>query len=126
MRRYIKMGEKGDRFVGRVLALLDMMEPSFGVLPPHFVIESEDITSAAKACYPGIWEKGDNMKGILIMCLASVVYHARDEESYLRKNVPADHPLFNTFLFTEVGLLESLIPHVETGLFKCKKTGCAS
>ena len=68
------MGEKGDRFVGRVLALLDMMEPSFGVLPPHFVIESEDITGAAEAMkkIEPKMTKGKNKRDIHKLCPASV------------------------------------------------------
>ena len=53
--------------------------------------------------------------------LASLVWHAKDDESYLEQ-LPEDHPLRVSPLYTE-GWIEKLKPHVVTGLFKCEKSG---
>ena len=39
---YWKCAEAGDHYLGRILAVLDTCGADFGVLPPHFMVPSED------------------------------------------------------------------------------------
>ena len=134
--RYLKMiGQGQDCLLGRVLAMLDIMSEEFAVLPPHFLIDiaagagdalRTKVLGAVETCFPGVSKKSPNMTGVLQRCLASVVFHAKKPAgggpSSLEKLFPADHPLWNTPLFTE-GLFDELAPHVACGTFKCDVTG---
>ena len=130
--RYLKLRGLGqDKLLGRVLAMLNIMDESFAALPPHFTIDidaGEDdevrqhVIDAVKTVFPGLHSKCDGMIGVLQMCLASLVWHSKDDDSWLKKTLPDTHPLWLSPLFTE-GLLAELKPHVQTGLFACKKSG---
>jgi hypothetical protein len=78
--------EAGDHFLGRVLAGLDPNKAEFATMPPHFILEGdlmedEDIKAAMNMMYgPLLDTYGDNAEinptGLLLMVLASVVYHS--------------------------------------------------
>ena len=124
------MGQGQDRLLGRIVAMLDIMSEQFAVLPPHFTIDIEAqgddevrtlVLDAVKSVFPGLHGKDECMPGVLQRLLASLVWHAKDDESYLEQ-LPPDHPLRVSPLYTE-GWIAKLKPHVVTGLFKCEKSG---
>ena len=83
---YWHFSEPGDHFLGRVLTGLDPNKSEFASPPPHFVmegnlLEDEDINAAMQMMYGPILEKyKDNAEinptGLLLMVLASVIYHS--------------------------------------------------
>ena len=99
---YWHFSEPGDHYLGRVLAGLDPNEPEFGVLPPHFNMEENpmdnaDIKEAMELMYGKIidtWaETAVDPVGVLLKCLASVVYHSDWLESFGQK-IPG-HPFLS-------------------------------
>jgi hypothetical protein len=96
--RYLK-GEGGqDALAGRLLCGLDPTDQKFATLPPHFeddVLESIPLFSY----FTGVAGLGNAMKSVLPYLLASVIYH----EKFLRDNLPADHRLWSSTLFTSGG-----------------------
>jgi hypothetical protein len=74
-----------DHYLGPVLALLDPSSPEFATLPPHWKISDPmgipNVKEAMHLMYATILQKRsgsavDPTAGVLVMCLASVVYHS--------------------------------------------------
>ena len=106
---YWKFAEKGDHYLGRILAGLDPDSESFDVLPPHFTvgIGNNHLKKAFHICYGKIVEaEGDNnfTKAILTRCLASLIYHADELQKVVARN--SGHPFGNIKLFQNPDLLE--------------------
>ena len=88
--------EPGDHFLGRVLAGLDPNKSEFATPPPHFMMEGnlmedEDINAAMQMMYGPILDKyKDNAEinptGLLLMVLASVIYHSSWISEIIIKN----------------------------------------
>jgi hypothetical protein len=81
---YWHFAEAGDAFLGRSLAGMDPNSETFGVLPPHFMLEdpmaNEDIREAMELCFGTIlhnWENttDSNPTPILLRCFASLVFN---------------------------------------------------
>ena len=77
---YWLFAEAGDYYCGRILAGLNPNTSSFEVLPPHFIVGSENlhVNEALNMCFPNISKLNGmpNIKGLLLRCLASVIYHS--------------------------------------------------
>ena len=76
--RYWQYMEAGDHFVGRCLALLPIMSPSFASSPPYFSFDNE---ADDKFVNKTVFEQFTAVKNVvgfgrlLRMCLASCIYH---------------------------------------------------
>ncbi len=110
---YLVFADAGDQVVGRIVAGLPLDSVNFSVLPPFFTHpDSELVRRAISLCFPSL--KGKMAVRVLTFCLASVVYH----REWLRANVPAASPLWNTALFRDVELQNGLAAMVECRLPK--------
>jgi hypothetical protein len=98
--KYVRYENAGDQQTGRILSMLSPMTPSFGALPPHFD-EVDDVV--LRAVRESFGESPPQFNGILVMCLASLVYHRNSMRSLLAKN----HPIFRTPPFT-LGIVDQL------------------
>ena len=80
---YWHFAEPGDCYLGRILARLDALKPTFSVLPPHFnmtkPLENVDICEALHLMYGSIITKWGGSErdptAMLMRVLASVVHH---------------------------------------------------
>ena len=114
--RYFKFADAGDRYLGRMLALLDVFSSSFRTLPAHFVklneAQSRIVTAATETVFgssqDSIARQHRTFHPVLQRGLAAMVYH----EQWLRSTLKPDHIIFNTPLFRDPQLLESLRPLV--------------
>lgn len=102
--KYVRYEHAGDQLVGRHLSMLDVNSATFATLPPHFNVVDEDVLDAVHLVFPGAFE---GFESVLIMCLASLVYH----REYFRENLKPTHKIFKTVLFTQ-GLADKLGPRV--------------
>ncbi|KAI9906950.1 hypothetical protein PsorP6_016688 [Peronosclerospora sorghi] len=105
-------------YVGRTVCGLPSDRPDIALLPPRFRNGSTDtINSALDLCFPGL---PANLRLIAEHALASVIFH-RD---YLKRTVPAGHPLLKTLPFrSDAELIQELedcvvctLPDPEEGL----------
>ena len=81
---YLKYCNAGDQLCGRILAGLPVDEPKFAALPPHFIgaaASSSDVIEALHLTFGSPLEEGcilhrfPQLKPVLLLCLASMVYH---------------------------------------------------
>ena len=75
---YLQFAEPGDQYLGRLMVGLAPNSPIFDVLPPGGT-NNEHIQRAMELCCGPIIKKFDAthiVKGFLLLCLASMVYHA--------------------------------------------------
>jgi hypothetical protein len=103
-KKYVRYEAAADQFIGRILAMLDILSPDFAALCPHFDIVDEVVMAAMQQCFPGAPKQ---LEGVLLNCLASLVYH----RAYLRDNLAKTHPLFKAMVFTQ-GFMDSLAGRV--------------
>jgi len=81
---YWHFAEPGDTYLGRVLAGLDPNSPEFATLPPHWKtsnpMANEKINEGMNLMFATILQKWSGTPvdptGVLLVCLASVVYHS--------------------------------------------------
>ena len=82
---YWHFGSVGDHYLGRILCGLDPNDTSFAVLPPHWNLEdplgNPYIAKAMTMTYGTIMEayagqRKENPSGVLLRCLACIVYHS--------------------------------------------------
>ena len=120
---YWHCAEPGDNYLGRVLAGLNALSPSFNILPPHFDVEdpmgNAHIHEAMQVMYGPIlvrWHSEScNPSGVLLRVLASVVYHFDWIKQIASKN-GTDHPfsciplMFNLELVVELKKLLTTKP----------------
>jgi hypothetical protein len=103
--------DAGDQYVGRTVAGLPRNMVEFATLPPHFNAEvnNQFLEDTIRAVFPFLLQSQ-----LLIgkFCLASLVYHS----DYLRRTLPSDHIIFNTYLFRNANVLDVLKPNVVCGL----------
>ena len=111
---YWHCAEPGDCYLGRILAGLDAMLPSFSVLPPHFTMMNpmadENVKEAMHLMYGPIlvqWADSDqDPTTLLLRVLASVVYNF----DWIKKTAAArtDHPFNSIPLMFKHDLVETL------------------
>lgn len=121
---YWHYAEPGDCYLGRILAGLDAMKPSFSVLPPHFILTNPmsnlDFQEAMRLMYRPIIDKWASTKqdptGLLLRLLASVIYHfdwvcemAASSSDHPFKSLPL---MFNTELVKRLKELITVEPSV--------------
>lgn len=115
--RYLFAGAGGDQLTGRVLCGLPFNDSSFASLPPHFDSAGLDVIDWP-TILPLYARLPETFKRALPFLLASVCYH----EQWLADNLPSQHPLFSTYLFTS-GAVATLKAHVIGGCNRCPVTG---
>jgi hypothetical protein len=112
---YWKWSQLGDTYLGRCLAGLDPDSETFDVLPPHFTIkhekamENEFIREGMNLCFGPILEQwGDKcaLEGILLLLLASMVYHSEFLITQIAKN--SKHPFQSIPILQQQDLLSQL------------------
>ena len=115
--RYLFASAGGDQLTGRVLTGLPFNDATFATLPPHF--DAEGLASIRwQAVLPTYSRLPEAFKRALPYLLALICYH----EQWLKSKLPANHPLFATFLFAS-GNMATLRTHVVTGRSRCPLTG---
>jgi len=95
---YIQYQSAGDQYVGRTVCGLNSLDPSFAVLPPCFKqdVDPSLIHSILKTCFSRFDDVTPELRKVLTMTTASVIYHMQ----WLSDNLPPDHCLFSTALFS--------------------------
>ncbi|KAF0704091.1 hypothetical protein AaE_015112 [Aphanomyces astaci] len=102
--RYVHYDGTGDQYVGRVVAGLPLESGGFAVLPPHFVAGSEPmVANAGAVVFPRLWVH-EELRGVLKLCLASLVYH----KEFLEASLPPKHQLLAYVLFGDLTLANTL------------------
>ena len=112
---YWQCSEVGDHYLGRVVAGLNALKPSFNVMPPHFKCDdpmsNPDVQEAMYMMYRTIIDTWKNTLQdpdcLLVRLLASVVYHLEWIKAMGRTR--SDHP-FNTIplMFASPKLIDAL------------------
>ena len=103
--KYVKYQKASDQYVGRVVAGLPLYEADFAVLPPHFDSSCSDaVDDTIRQCFSHGLLSRPRMLPVLMMCLASLVYHS----DWLRETVGVGSALFQTRLFTDATLIPRL------------------
>ena len=104
---YFNFGKCGDNYFGRILAGLDPNETNFGDLPPYFEqdIDNEIVKNSMICIYGDLLKSHPNSVSILLLCLASVVYHIDFIRDVIDRN--PGH-LFSTLLILQE-LLEKVL-----------------
>ncbi|ETV70825.1 hypothetical protein H257_13615 [Aphanomyces astaci] len=86
--RYVHYDGAGDQYVGRVGAGLPLGSGDFAVLPPHFIVGSDDAVSASgQLVFPRLW-RHEELRGVLKSCLASLIYHKTFLENAFHRITP--------------------------------------
>ncbi|RHY42210.1 hypothetical protein DYB34_012297, partial [Aphanomyces astaci] len=87
-----------------VVAGLPLESGGFAVLPPHFVAGSEPmVANAGAVVFPRLWVH-EELRGVLKLCLASLVYH----KEFLEASLPPKHQLLAYVLFGDLTLANTL------------------
>ena len=81
---YWHFGSVGDHYLGRILCGLDPNNTNFAILPPHWKVEdplgNSTIKGAVNMMYGPILQayngKSENPTGIVLRCMACIVYHS--------------------------------------------------
>ena len=93
--RYFRYEAAGDQYLGRVVAGLPLNKSDFAVLPPHFIDKNDSLGNKyVKMMFPEL-SKEKHLRPMLLMCLASLVFHS----DYLVQNLKNNHPLLSTLIF---------------------------
>jgi hypothetical protein len=119
---YLGFAEPGDQYLGRLLAGLEPNKASFACIPPHFKcgMENRFIKEAMELCFGGImsqthdpFQRGNNdnslrqnVKAVLLRCLASIVHHSNDLKECILRN--PGHPFINIPILRNENLLGTL------------------
>jgi len=116
---YYHYVDTGDYELGRAfIAPCGTKEST--VLPPHFeygddATALETIVTAAKKCFPWFETTPPKFRACLLRFMAAVVYHAQPTtecpDGWIQTNFP-DHPVLNTALFEEEGMIATLVPYL--------------
>ncbi|OWZ17623.1 hypothetical protein PHMEG_0008407 [Phytophthora megakarya] len=93
-----------DQGFGRVVADLPVNESGFELLSPHFRDNTDgSVTASLQKMFP-VLAGEQNMKGVLQLCLASLVFHAQ----YFATEFPPNQSLVSTSIFTNTDVLNEL------------------
>ena len=110
---YWLFAEAGDQYCGRILAGLDPHSSDFEVLPPHFIegMENKTIKEGMTKSFFYILKLQDiedkvNIIGLLLRCLASVVYHSDTLLKVISSN--QGHPFIQIPILNDPTLLAEL------------------
>ena len=105
---YFKFGANGDHYLGRILAGLNPHKASFGDLPPHFTADTENkfICDAMLGMFGKLPAIHPVAKSVLLLCLASIVHHSDEIQSYVLAH--PGHKLGTLYVFQDTALLTEL------------------
>lgn len=118
---YIHYDAHGDSYLGRILCGLDPKKTEFETLCPHWTMENPmgdpDVEMLYEVSFGQIgsdWdpESTSDPKGVLIRCLASMVYHHNWMSKFISKN--PSHPFSTLSLFQYPELVQQLSSKVTT------------
>mmetsp|Transcript_2607 Transcript_2607/g.6229 ORF Transcript_2607/g.6229 Transcript_2607/m.6229 type:complete len:171 (-) Transcript_2607:97-609(-) len=108
---YLRYEAAGDMHVGRTVSGLPILHPDFASLPPCFKFPDtesrEEVTRILNLMFPSM---RPGMNKVAEQCLASLVFHAE----FLRKELPRNHAIFDTFVFSQTGVVDKLLQFVTT------------
>ena len=115
LERYLKNGQAGDQFCGRVVCGLPQLTWQFAALPPHFKDvgagpEWDEIASALKIVFPYAKMWGQKFAPVCIYLLASLTHHY----DWICQKLSVNHPVRQTRLF-QGQLLPRLKAYLATG-----------
>eukprot|EP00924_Labyrinthula_sp_SR-Ha-C_P012242 maker-scaffold_10-snap-gene-1.13-mRNA-1 protein AED:0.20 eAED:0.20 QI:0/0/0/1/0.5/0.33/3/0/415 len=113
---YLRFEAAGDQYVGRTVSGLPISSYKFSTLPPGFKFDDNQVERAKQLMFPSTPKQ---ISLTLEFCLASMVYH----ENFLRKELPENHLLFNTPIFQEKGLIQTLRKKVICGVSNSDGSG---
>eukprot|EP00924_Labyrinthula_sp_SR-Ha-C_P014656 snap_masked-scaffold_74-processed-gene-0.44-mRNA-1 protein AED:0.01 eAED:0.01 QI:0/-1/0/1/-1/1/1/0/718 len=113
---YLRFEAAGDQYVGRTVSGLPISSYKFSTLPPRFTFADDQVERAKQLMFPSAPKQ---ISLILEFCLASMVYH----ENFLRKELPENHLLFNTPIFQEKSLIQTLRKKVICGVSNSDGSG---
>eukprot|EP00924_Labyrinthula_sp_SR-Ha-C_P014698 snap_masked-scaffold_85-processed-gene-0.23-mRNA-1 protein AED:0.28 eAED:0.28 QI:0/0/0/1/1/1/2/0/293 len=113
---YLRFEAAGDQYVGRTVSGLPISTYKFSTLPPRFEFADDQVERAKQLIFPSVPKQ---ISLILEFCLASMVYH----ENFLRKELPENHLLFNTPIFQEKSLIQTLREKVICGVSNSDGSG---
>ena len=107
---YFHFGIVGDCYLGRILAGLDPNSEICAQVPPHFTCGPENVhvQRAMGLCFGGILSSHDahGIRGVLLLCLASMVHHSEFLKSFVRRN--SAHPFGQIPILNNDDLLQEL------------------
>jgi hypothetical protein len=107
--RYWKHQDAGDQYVGRAVTGLPLQESTFGHLPPHFAhTQLPLVCTTVRESFGGIVTGYPHMAAVLTHALGQVVHHS----AFLRRVLPAEHPVFSTRLFAYTPRMAALREHL--------------
>jgi hypothetical protein len=106
--RYLRHDSAGDMFVGRTVSGLPILKAEFATLPPRFQGGRDQVASAKQICFRGLPQ---SLALISEYALASIVYH----HTFLKENLPDDHPVFQAPLMRDELKLRELKSFVVCG-----------
>lgn len=119
LQRYLHHESAGDCVAGRTLAGLPPDTPEFALLPPHFPTDLAGVDDLVKEWFPSqLWLR-INMRPILRICCAQVVYHY----DFLKATLCDDHVLRFTATFQDRTRMASLRDSLVTGTTSDFMTG---
>ena len=112
LERYLKNGQAGDQFCGRVVCGLPQLTWQFATLPPHFKDvgagpEWDEIVRALNIAFPYSKSWGPKFAPVCIYMLASLAHH----HEWICEKLPINHPVRQTRLFQG-----QLLPRIKTFL----------
>lgn len=105
---YLRYQSAGDHYVGRMVCGLPVNNAEFALLPPHFEVLDDEIISMVNTCFPNLPR---NLFPVALHGLASLLFHV----AYLIQNMPNDHLLFSTAIFTDLDKMQALRERVRCG-----------
>ena len=122
LERYLKNGQAGDQFCGRVVCGLPQLDWRFSALPPHFNASRfaegdgegdsqwEQISTALDIAFPYADRWGKQFAPVCMFMLASLVHHY----DWVCDKLPVNHPVRQTRIF-QGDVLPRLKPLLATG-----------
>lgn len=116
---YWRFSALGDTYLGRCLAGMSPDKPLFGILPPHFTVNSDNkyVKEGMRACFGVILDNFGHcgVEGALLLFLASIVYHSK-KGGFLMQTIAnhPNHPFLNIPILSNTALLEKLQELVTT------------
>lgn len=119
--RYIFACEGADQLCGRMVCGLPYSDEEFGILPPHFSPQHLELMTSQfwGEIVDGYDNYPESFKTIFPFLLASLIHH----ETFLRANLPTQHPLWSQRVFIANRHLSTLRNNTLTGIGACKVTG---
>jgi hypothetical protein len=98
---YLRYEAAGDQYVGRTVSGLPIDWSEFAITPPFFIQQCSFLDQAIEQNFPFL---PLNMRKIAEFLITSLVNHSE----WLQENIPSSHRLFQTMLFKDAQLPQTL------------------